>query len=110
MADVRYHPDAERELDDLDVSERAAVVHAVEKLIAMGSRLPYPHQSKVKEAQDLRELRPRGGRSPNRAFYRQVARERFVIAAIGPEAEHEPRAFERAVRNAERHLEALESD
>lgn len=36
-------------------------------------------------ADRLRELRPRGGRSPWRALYRQVGDE-FVVAAIAPEA------------------------
>lgn len=51
-----------------------------------------------------RELRPRAGRSPWRAFYARVG-ERFVIAAIGPEAESNPRSFEQAVALAARRLE-----
>src|SRR3989442_2217515 len=110
MADVRYHPEAERELREVEASERVAIVHAVEKLEAMGSRLAYPHQSKVQGARDLRELRPRAGRSPYRAFYRQLARERFVIGAIGPEAEHDRRGFRRAVDEAQRRLDSLQID
>jgi DNA-binding XRE family transcriptional regulator len=55
----------------------------------LGPRLPYPHSSAVKGADRLRELRPRGGRSPWRAFYRQIGEE-FVVAAIGPEAQERP--------------------
>ena len=81
--------------------------HAVEKLDALGMRLPFPHQSDVRGAQNLRELRPRSGRSPWRAFYRRIG-EVLVIAAVGPEAAVDRRGFDRAVRRAERRLDALE--
>jgi hypothetical protein len=60
---VVFHPGAEAELDALPAKERVAVMHAVEKLAAAGPTLPFPHQSNVKGAERLRELRPRGGRS-----------------------------------------------
>ncbi len=47
----------------LPVKERVAVMHAVEKLAAVGPALPFPHQSNVKGAERLRELRARSGRS-----------------------------------------------
>ena len=53
----------------LPKDEQAALDHAVEKLAALGPRLPYPHQSAVQGQRGLRELRPRGGRSPWRALY-----------------------------------------
>lgn len=108
MAEVRYHPEAPEELANLDLTERVALQHAVEKLEAYGSRLPFPHQSKVQGARDLRELRPRAGRSPCRGSYRQVARDVFVIGAIGSEAKRDPDGFRWAVRQAERRLDALE--
>ena len=40
-------------------------------------------------------------------LYRQVG-ERFVIAAIAPEAQHDPRRFKRACAAASRRLEELE--
>ena len=93
MWGVKYHPDAEAEYAALGFREALAVDSAVEKLKSLGPKLPYPHSSAVQGADRLRELRPRGGRSPTRALYRQVGDE-FVIGAIGPEAEHERRGFE----------------
>lgn len=44
---------------------------------------------------------------PWRGFYRRLGRV-FVIAAIGPEAEHDTRGFERTIQNATTRLEDLE--
>ncbi len=55
------------------------------------------------------ELRPRAGRSAWRALYRQVG-DVFVLAAVGPEAQSDPRGFDRAVRRALRRLADLEED
>jgi hypothetical protein len=103
---VVVHPDADEELQRLPPGEVVAIRHAIEKLEVAGERLPFPHQSKVKGA-DLRELRPRGGRSPWRALYRQVG-DVLVVAAIGPEALVDPKGFQRAIREAERRLAGLE--
>ncbi len=81
--------------------------HAVEKLQTLGAELPFPHASHVERTATLFELRPRAGRSPWRAFYRQVGAA-MVIAAIGPEATVDPRGFARAVRLAQQRLKALE--
>ncbi len=91
----------------LPVRERRAVDHAVEKLQALGSHLPFPHASKVGGAATLFELRPHAGRSRWRAFYPQVGAA-MVIAAIGPEAAVDPRGFARAVKVAQQRLEILE--
>jgi hypothetical protein len=61
--------------------------------------LPFPHQSAIEGVEKLRELRPRAGRSPSRAFFRQIA-DVFVIAAIGPEAKTSPRKFDRVTKDA----------
>ena len=45
--DVVIHPDATTELDALAPSEQASVLHAIEKLIALGPLLAFPHQSHV---------------------------------------------------------------
>lgn len=82
---VEIHPDAEEELRALPATERAAMLHAFEKLEVYGDQLPFPHSSRVKGATQLRELRPRAGRSPWRAFYRRVV-DALVFGAIGPEA------------------------
>lgn len=55
----------------------------------------------------LRELRPRGGRSPWRIFYRQFG-DAFVVGAIGGEAQSDRQAFGRAVNLAEKRLGELE--
>jgi hypothetical protein len=96
---VVFHPHAEAELTGLIAGERTAILHAVDKLSALGPELPFPHQSHVEGAQRVRELRPRAGRSRWRAFYGQVG-EAFVVAAIGPEAQVDRRGFEKAVAAA----------
>lgn len=107
MWDVRYLPEAEAEVDKLPSREQAAVRNADEKLKALGPALPFPHSSAVKETTGLRELRPRGGRSPWRAFYREVEGT-FFIASVGPEAQQDKRGFRRAAQNALERLEDLE--
>jgi hypothetical protein len=99
MWTVVYHPGAEQELGKLPDGEQAAVRNVVRKLEALGPALPFPHSSAVRTAPGLRELRPRAGRSPWRAFYGRVG-ETFVIAAIGPEAQHDPQGFARACEAA----------
>jgi len=104
---VVYVPEAERERGGLPANERQALYNAVAKLQAIGPALGYPHSSAVQGTPGLRELRPGGGRSPWRSLYRQVG-ERFVIAAIAPEAQHDPRRFKRACTAASRRLDELE--
>jgi hypothetical protein len=55
---VVFHPDAERERDDLPVSERRAMGRALDLLEEFGDRLTFPHQSHVVGAGGLRELPP----------------------------------------------------
>jgi hypothetical protein len=86
------------------------VQHVADKLEAMGANLLFPHQSAVRGAPDLRELRPRAGRSPWRAFYRQVARDVFAVAAVGPEAEVDPQGFRQACQRAKDRLALLRED
>jgi mRNA-degrading endonuclease RelE of RelBE toxin-antitoxin system len=40
---VEWHPQAVEELMRLPAYEQVALDHAVEKLAALGPRLPYPH-------------------------------------------------------------------
>jgi mRNA-degrading endonuclease RelE of RelBE toxin-antitoxin system len=47
MWTVEWHADAVEELMRLPKDEQAALDHAVEKLAALGPRLPYQHQSAV---------------------------------------------------------------
>jgi hypothetical protein len=104
---VVFHPHAEAELTALVAGERTAILHAVDKLSALGPQLPFPHQSHVEGAQGVRELRPRAGRSRWRAFYGQFG-EALVIAAIGPEAQVDRRGFERAVAAATARLAEIQ--
>jgi len=110
--EVRYHPAAEEERKQLPTRERTALANAVEKLRAMGPLLPYPHQSNVEGAKGLRELRPRAGRSPWRAFYRRIEDvfvDVFVIGAVGPEAQVDKRKFTGAVESAQKRLDEVET-
>lgn len=95
-----------------DRKERVAIVNVVEKLRQLGPKLRYPHSSRVKgeHGKGLRELRPRAGRSPWRALYRQMKPDAFVIAAIAPEAEQNERLFRRGAKNAQERLSRLEVD
>ena len=101
--------DASGERLALLATERNALLHAVGKLEAFGPQLGFPHTSAVQGFPGLRELRPRAGRSPWRAFYRRLG-DVFVIAAIGPEAQVDHRRFEKAARLAMARLAELEED
>jgi hypothetical protein len=109
--DVVYLLEAEQERDALPPGERSAVINADKKLRALGPKLLWPHSGTVKSVPEgrLRELRPRGGRSPWRALYTQVG-EGFVIAALGPDGENDPRRFQQAVTRALDRLSKLEGD
>jgi hypothetical protein len=100
-------PEAEAERDKLPAAEQAALYNAVRKLEALGPDLSYPHTSDVRGTGRLRELRPRAGRSPWRALYRQYGTV-FVIAAVCPEAQKDPRGFKRGCAAALQRLEELE--
>ncbi len=107
--EVLNHPDADDEYRTLPEREQDAMDNAVEKLRAFGQQLGFPHTSAVQGAENLRELRPRTGRSVWRAFYRRVG-EVMVIGAFGPEAKHDPRGFETAVQRAEDRLASYEAE
>ncbi|MCG5464008.1 type II toxin-antitoxin system RelE/ParE family toxin [Micromonospora sp. MED01] len=104
---VFFHPEAVTELRAIAAIEQAAIGHAVEKLESLGPNLGYPHSSKIRTADNLRELRPRGGRSRWRVFYTQVVGA-FVVGAVGPEASVSQRNFARAVAAAERRIKDVE--
>ncbi|GAA4608688.1 hypothetical protein BJY16_006967 [Actinoplanes octamycinicus] len=106
---VVIHPEAELELAKLPTAEAVALLHATEKLMALGPTLPFPHTSNVNGAEKLRELRPRAGSSPWRALYRRIGTV-FVIAAVAPEAAGDHRGFHRAVQAAEKRLQQLQED
>lgn len=105
---VRFTHEARREFHALPPAEREAMRNAIGKLEQAGENLAYLHSSRVRGAANLRELRPRAGRSPWRGFYRRIGAE-MVIGAFGPEAQADPRGFARAVRAAEERLDAEEA-
>ena len=59
--------------------------------------------------ENVRELRPRAGRSPWRAFFRRVG-DTMVIGGIGPEAGVDPQGFRRATAAATGRLDAIEQE
>lgn len=89
----------------LPPAEKNAMRNAIEKLEQAGDTLAYPHSSRVRGAANLRELRPRAGRSPWRGFYRRIGAE-IVIGAFGPEAQADPPAFARGIHAAQERLDA----
>jgi hypothetical protein len=105
---VRHHHAAVPELARLPTAERNAMDRALDKLEAFGERLPFPHQSAIRRASPIRELRPRAGRSPWRGLYARVG-DVFVLLAVGPEADVDPLQFSRAVNAAQARLEELTS-
>jgi hypothetical protein len=101
-------PQAEEELRRLPPQEISAMINAEKKLRALGPQLGAPHTSAVRGAAGtVRELRPRQGRSPWRALFRQVGSE-FVIAAIGPDGKTDPRGFSQAAQRALERLHKVE--
>jgi len=106
--EIIYAGDAFTELYRLPLAERRAMANAIEKLRMLGDELGFPHTSQVQGTR-LRELRPRRGRSPWRAFYQRVG-DSMVIAAIGPESQHDSRGFERAVKLAMDRLSQVKGD
>jgi hypothetical protein len=96
-------PKQNKNLKPFPMAEEVALRTVMAKLEALGSRLSFPHRSAVRGA-TVRELRPRSGRSPWRAFYRRTGPEHFFVGSIGPEATVNPKGFKRAVRLAEQRL------
>ena len=108
MWTVRFTDEAFQEYQALPDRERAAMAEAINKLKAIGPNLGAPHSSRVQGVKaTIRELRPRRGSSPWRAFYRRVG-DQFVIASVGPEAEQNNRGFQRAVDRAIARLSEIE--
>lgn len=102
-----YLPEAQRERSRLADKEIAAIINADAKLEALGPDLGYPHSSAVRGMPGLRELRPRGGRSRWRAFYRRVG-DVFIVAAVGPEARVDNNGFRRACKAATNRIAKIE--
>ncbi len=106
LMEVLILTEAEVAYRTLPIAERRAMRNAIAKLEEVTGTLGAPHTSAIKGSSGLRELRPRAGRSPWRAFYRQIGNQ-IVIAAFGPEAQVDARGFARSVGIAEERLAAL---
>lgn len=92
------------------MAEPVAIRNAILKPMALGERWGYPHSSAVRSSSEaVRELRPRAGRWPWRAFYRRVGTD-FFIAAISLAAQADARGFSKAVATAEARLADWEED
>ena len=102
-----YVAEAVREREALVARDKAALINAEAKLAVLEARLPFPHSCAVQGADRLRELRPRGGRSPWRALNRQIGGQ-LVIAAVCPETNIDPRGSAAACRHAESRLARFE--
>ena len=94
-----------------DPGEATAVENALHKLEAEGPMLPFPWSSAVRSPplKGLRELRPRAGHSRVRILYVRHG-ERFIMLALAPEAEGDPRRFRRAAQLAAKRFHATTLD
>jgi hypothetical protein len=109
---VRWHPGAEAERDESwPAAEKVAMLHAAQKLEAVGPRLGHPHSSAVQGelGEGFRELRPRAGRSRWRPIYRRVNPSTFVIFAVAPESEIDSRGYGAAVERAVERFRELDA-
>jgi hypothetical protein len=83
LATVVYDPDAAAEFAMAVKSkdERKALLNAVDKLRRLGEQLVPPHMKPLRGAQasELRELRPRQGRSDWRAVYARSGNDHVVL-------------------------------
>ena len=102
--ELLLHREAQEEWSQLSTGEYRAMAN---KLRELGDQLGFPHTSNVEGAERLRELRPRGGRSRYRAFFRRIGN-RMAVGAIGPEAKVDPRGFARSIERAEVRLAEME--
>jgi hypothetical protein len=80
---------------------------AIARLQEFGIALGFPRTSKVQGADDLRELRPRAGRSACGRSTDELATCSWW-GSVGPEAQSNPQGFRAAVRDAERRLNEME--
>lgn len=93
----------------MPVAEKVAMRRAIERLADEGEQIDERSTSDVRGVEaTLRELRPRVGRSPWRAFYRRIG-DLWYVGAFGPEANVSAQGFRRAVRLAVERLAAVES-
>ena len=83
--------------------------NALKKLEALGPELGYPYSSAVQQSDAIRELRPRAGRSPWRAFYRRIG-DVFLVGSIGAEAQVDARKFNKAVKAATERINEVEDE
>lgn len=99
---VTYHDAAVVEYAALrDSRQRKGVLTIATFLRELGPKLVEPHSKALAGTRKLRELRPGGGRVPVRPLYAQVSARQFVVFAIAPESQVDPRGFRSAVQRAQ---------
>jgi hypothetical protein len=104
---VAYHEEAVMEFEALrDRRQRKGVLTIASILRQIGPKLVEPHAKAIAGGGGLRELRPGGGRVTVRPIYARVGDRHFVILAIAPEAQVDPRGFESAVARAKQRARA----
>lgn len=104
---VTYHDAAVVEYAALrDARQRKGILTVASFLRELGPKLVEPHSKALAGTRKLRELRPGGGRVPVRSLYAQVSDRQFVILAIGPESQVDPRGFKSAVQRAQNRAKA----
>lgn len=84
---------------------RKAILSIVDILSQTGAQITEPHAKKVRIANKLYELRPGGGKILARPLYARVEESTFVVLAIAPEADEDPKGFETAVERARERAE-----
>jgi hypothetical protein len=84
---VEYLAEVVLELQAIEAKkERAGVLNAVDKLMALGPSLAPPHMKPLQGEPNLMELRPRQGQSPVRPIYVRVG-DGFKILAIATKSD-----------------------
>jgi hypothetical protein len=97
---VLFDPDAVIELATAVKSkeDKKAIFNAIDKLRQLGEHLAPPHMKPLRGASDLRELRPRQGRTNWRPIYARRG-DVYIVLAVGRHDE-----FDALVARAERRL------
>jgi hypothetical protein len=93
---VLVHPQAVKELAKLPNQREGRNGQCIEEARSVGSDA-------------IRELRPRAGRSPWRAFYRRIG-DVFLVGSIGAEAQVDGRKFNKAVKAATERINEVEDE
>ncbi len=101
MVEVILTDEATVWYNDLDLPSQEAVTKAVDRLVALGVKLAFPHSSEIKQSKyAMRELRV-GGRPLRLLYIFDVTRE-AVVLFDGDKSGNERRWYDENVPRAER--------